>query len=230
MRPSFGRSITGSERRPTCATILETWLCPTIPQAQPPCPGAMLLTCFRGPACPSRSISKADGLSGAVKDAFAGADIDWFAFDMSGPETVRYAAAGLPFFTRHSDVEPFPILYEQAAGVWLDSFGPCWFGPEDIRSHLRRGKRVCVVSPELHGRPHHEQWEMLRSLGDDATPPYALYRYSRSRPSLFRMIEAVIFDMDGVLIDAKEWHYAALNRALRLFGVEISLADHLTNF
>lgn len=44
------------------------------------------------------------------------------------------------------------------------------------------------------------------------------------------MIEAVIFDMDGVLIDAKEWHYAALNRALRLFGVEISLADHLTTF
>lgn len=44
------------------------------------------------------------------------------------------------------------------------------------------------------------------------------------------MIEAVIFDMDGVLIDAKEWHFDALNRALRLFGLEISLADHLTTF
>lgn len=44
------------------------------------------------------------------------------------------------------------------------------------------------------------------------------------------MIKAVIFDMDGVLIDAKEWHYDALNRALRLFGLEISLADHLTTF
>ena len=44
------------------------------------------------------------------------------------------------------------------------------------------------------------------------------------------MIKAVIFDMDGVLIDAKEWHYDALNRALRLFGMEISLADHLTTF
>lgn len=40
-------------------------------------------------------------------------------------------------------------------------------------------------------------------------------------------IEAVIFDMDGVLIDAKEWHYEALNRALRLFGHEISRYDHL---
>lgn len=44
------------------------------------------------------------------------------------------------------------------------------------------------------------------------------------------MIRAVVFDMDGVLIDAKEWHYDALNRALKLFGLEISRADHLTTF
>jgi beta-phosphoglucomutase len=44
------------------------------------------------------------------------------------------------------------------------------------------------------------------------------------------MIRAVIFDMDGVLIDAKEWHYDALNDALRLFGHEISRHDHETRF
>ena len=44
------------------------------------------------------------------------------------------------------------------------------------------------------------------------------------------MIKAVIFDMDGVLIDAKEWHYEALNKALRLFGFEISRYDHLVTF
>jgi beta-phosphoglucomutase-like phosphatase (HAD superfamily) len=44
------------------------------------------------------------------------------------------------------------------------------------------------------------------------------------------MIKAVVFDMDGVLIDAREWHYVALNRALGLFGLEISRADHLTTF
>lgn len=44
------------------------------------------------------------------------------------------------------------------------------------------------------------------------------------------MIKAVIFDMDGVLIDAKEWHYDALNKALKLFGLEISRVDHLTTF
>ena len=35
-------------------------------------------------------------------------------------------------------------------------------------------------------------------------------------------IKAVIFDMDGVLIDAKDWHYEALNQALDLFGYKIS--------
>ena len=43
-------------------------------------------------------------------------------------------------------------------------------------------------------------------------------------------IKAVIFYMDGVLIDAKEWHYEALNKALRLFGFEISRYDHLVTF
>ena len=42
------------------------------------------------------------------------------------------------------------------------------------------------------------------------------------------MIKAVLFDMDGVLIEAKDWHYEALNRALRIFGLEISRHDHLT--
>ena len=44
------------------------------------------------------------------------------------------------------------------------------------------------------------------------------------------MIKAVLFDMDGVLIDAKDWHYEALNEALKLFGCEISLYDHLVTF
>lgn len=43
-------------------------------------------------------------------------------------------------------------------------------------------------------------------------------------------IKAVIFDMDGVLIDAKEWHYESLNKALRLFGYEISRYEHLVTY
>ena len=43
-------------------------------------------------------------------------------------------------------------------------------------------------------------------------------------------IKAVFFDMDGVLIDAKDWHYEALNQALRLFGMEISRQELLQKF
>ena len=39
-------------------------------------------------------------------------------------------------------------------------------------------------------------------------------------------IKAVLFDMDWVLIDAKEWHYEALNRALELFWFTITRKEH----
>jgi beta-phosphoglucomutase len=43
-------------------------------------------------------------------------------------------------------------------------------------------------------------------------------------------IQAVIFDMDGTLIEAKDWHYLALNEALAIFGEEISRDEHLGEF
>jgi HAD superfamily hydrolase (TIGR01509 family) len=43
-------------------------------------------------------------------------------------------------------------------------------------------------------------------------------------------IKAILFDMDGVLIDAKDWHFEALNEALDLFGAKISIYDHLVTF
>ena len=43
-------------------------------------------------------------------------------------------------------------------------------------------------------------------------------------------IKAVLFDLDGVLVDATEWHYEALNRALGLFGYGISRYEHLTTY
>tara|TARA_R100001443_G_scaffold18908_3_gene30177 strand:- start:458 stop:1054 length:597 start_codon:yes stop_codon:yes gene_type:complete len=39
--------------------------------------------------------------------------------------------------------------------------------------------------------------------------------------------KAVLFDLDGVLVDACDWHYEALNRALReVAGYEILRQDH----
>jgi beta-phosphoglucomutase-like phosphatase (HAD superfamily) len=45
-----------------------------------------------------------------------------------------------------------------------------------------------------------------------------------------KKIKAIIFDVDGVLIDSKEWHYEALNQALSLFGFTVSRYDHLVTF
>jgi HAD superfamily hydrolase (TIGR01509 family) len=42
------------------------------------------------------------------------------------------------------------------------------------------------------------------------------------------MIRAILFDMDGVLVDAKEWHYIAFNRALEKYGFPaIAEDEHL---
>jgi HAD superfamily hydrolase (TIGR01509 family) len=45
------------------------------------------------------------------------------------------------------------------------------------------------------------------------------------------MNKLVIFDLDGVLVDACEWHRAALNQALKeACDYEISLEDHYSTF
>lgn len=105
---------------------------------------------------------KADGLQSlltgllerfAVKDAFV--------FDMSIPDTLLWLRAGVPVFTRHSDVEERPALYPEAAGVWLDGFHADWWDAGAVRRHLDLGKRVCIVSPELHRRDHRPVWRAL---------------------------------------------------------------------
>ena len=44
------------------------------------------------------------------------------------------------------------------------------------------------------------------------------------------MIKAVIFDLDGVLVDAREIHYTALNNALALFNYQINRDEHLSTY
>ena len=40
------------------------------------------------------------------------------------------------------------------------------------------------------------------------------------------MIKGIIFDLDGVLVDAVDWHYKALNLALHLFGHALDQNEH----
>lgn len=43
-------------------------------------------------------------------------------------------------------------------------------------------------------------------------------------------IKAVLFDLDGVLVNMPDAHYEALNAALRLFGAEINRDEHVSLF
>lgn len=105
---------------------------------------------------------KADGLQACVRDALDRYNIQSaFVFDMSVPDLLGYLALGVPVFVRHSDIEPDPVLYGQARGIWLDQFYSDWVTPADIFHHLDRRKLVCLVSPELHRRDYTRQWEQL---------------------------------------------------------------------
>ncbi len=108
---------------------------------------------------------KADGLQGLLKSALSRHGIEnYFLFDMSVPDAIFSIKQGLRVFTRHSDVEPVPAFYAQAAGVWMDAFfDESWLTPAAILAHLSADKQVCLVSPELHRRPHGAFWTALKA-------------------------------------------------------------------
>lgn len=108
---------------------------------------------------------KADGLQDLLLGVVGSAmPADAFVFDMSIPDTLHWLRRGVPVFVRHSDVEPEPVLYAPAAGVWLDAFHDDWWDAAVVQRHLDAGKRVCVVSPELHRREPRRAWDRLAAL------------------------------------------------------------------
>jgi glycerophosphoryl diester phosphodiesterase len=117
------------------------------------------------PSLPLALNIKADGLAPLLAAQLRTHPLaDYFCFDMSVPETRRYAAAGLRFFTRQSEFEPAPAFLDQAEGVWIDAFEREWIDHALIAAHLAAGRRVCLVSPELHGRDPHAFWRLLRTF------------------------------------------------------------------
>jgi glycerophosphoryl diester phosphodiesterase len=109
---------------------------------------------------------KADGLQAGVHAALAAHQIDnAFVFDMAVPDALGYLKLKLPTFTRASEYENPPSFYDQAAGIWLDGFHGEWADQALVASWLAYGKSVCMVSPELHGRPHRLAWQAIRAAG-----------------------------------------------------------------
>jgi len=117
---------------------------------------------------------KADGLQAEVARILAThADIDYFVFDMSLPDTLGYARQKSPFYLRLSEYETDLPPIESCAGIWLDAFVSRWYDAPRLATLLELHP-VCIVSDELHRRPHLPHWEFLKSSGLAAHPSLSL--------------------------------------------------------
>lgn len=106
---------------------------------------------------------KADGMKEMLAESLKRHHIkNYFTFDMSVPQMVEFQQQGLVYFTRQSEIELVPVMYENAAGVWIDGFwGNDWITQKLLEKHISYGKTVCIVSPDLHRRPHLDFWARL---------------------------------------------------------------------
>lgn len=125
-----------------------------------------LLDIMGGRNLPLAINIKADGLAKALAAKFdERGHTNWFVFDMAVPDMRGFFSEGVCTYTRLSDVEPSPAWLDIAEGIWLDHFSPGHIPNHDIVKHLNQGKKVCVVSPELHGRDVDAAWSSLKLLG-----------------------------------------------------------------
>lgn len=110
---------------------------------------------------------KADGIQNLLIELLEKYSIDnYFLFDMSVPEMVVNRHLNLNYYTRQSDIEKECILYDDAKGIWLDSFyDSCILDVKKIMRHIDSGKVVTIVSEELHGRNQAEMWKNLKRTG-----------------------------------------------------------------
>ncbi|MDN5554340.1 hypothetical protein [Prevotella sp.] len=110
---------------------------------------------------------KADGLQDVMKLLLEKYDIkNYFFFDMSVCDTILYTENKLTIATRQSEYEKEYPFYDDSEFVWLDYFNKD-ATLNEIERHLRRGKKVCLVSPDLHKRPYQGQWDTIKRIDDN---------------------------------------------------------------
>lgn len=123
------------------------------------------LRLLKGRSLPLALNVKSDGLVAVLLELIGKHVVhDWFVFDMAVPDMKSYILAGVPVFTRMSEIEREPVWLEQSVGIWLDSFDSDWYDNNLIEDLIKLNKRICIVSPELHKRNHLPLWHQLRLL------------------------------------------------------------------
>ncbi|GAA4679995.1 PI-PLC domain-containing protein [Frondihabitans cladoniiphilus] len=165
---AFERSFAGgfgteTDLRDLAGTVVISHDMPTGPEMT----ASDFLGLDRASSLPLALNIKADGQADVVRRLIDAAGADQaFVFDMAVPDMLAYFAAGVPVYTRMSEVEREPAWLERSTGVWLDAFEGTWYDRELVERLLVDGTHVCVVSPELHGRDHLATWEILAPLVD----------------------------------------------------------------
>lgn len=108
---------------------------------------------------------KSDGLQLPLKEMLHRYGIkNYFVFDMSVPDGLGYIRERMNPFTRQSEYEKDPSYYENAVGIWLDEFQGHWISDEVIAEHLKHGKKICIVSPDLHKRDYSVEWQHYKMI------------------------------------------------------------------
>lgn len=111
---------------------------------------------------------KADGLQNLLSALLNTYQIEnYFVFDMSVPDALGYLNLGMNVFTRESIFEKEPSFYDKADGVWMDEFKTPFITPQKIKRHLNNGKKVCIVSPELHQIEHLSRWMVYKTVPEN---------------------------------------------------------------
>ena len=108
---------------------------------------------------------KSDGLQAMLMEKLDLFGIKkYFVFDMSVPDTLGYLNNNSPVFSRQSEYERTPAFYDVAEGVWLDEFHSHWIDEGVIVDHINHGKKICIVSPDLHGREYLSEWQDYKNI------------------------------------------------------------------
>ncbi|PHM66418.1 hypothetical protein [Xenorhabdus sp. KJ12.1] len=111
---------------------------------------------------------KSDGLQSKIKQYLYDYKIsNYFLFDMSIPDTLGYLSAGMNTYIRVSKYEVINGLYKYAKGIWLDGFKETMVNESLIKKVIEDGKKVCIVSSELHKLNYIKQWEGIKFLESD---------------------------------------------------------------
>lgn len=108
---------------------------------------------------------KSDGLQNMLAETLSKyPTLNYFTFDMSIPMLYfGYRPSGLPFFSSINEFLKEPVCYEECTGIWLDGYTNIWYDSALINKFIKEGKKVCIASPELHGRDHLPLWNRLMS-------------------------------------------------------------------